>query len=151
MALTTSRGLALAAVALAALAAVLAYLRDPPWLHRTSHGFHGQETDPAGRTFRWTTGHASFFVPADAVSVGIPLAGGLDTPGHAPVTTTITIDDRPAERLELTDEAWRTVVLRLPPPGGRRTRRIDLRVDRTHPGERGVRVGEIRIRNSAAR
>jgi hypothetical protein len=109
------------------------------------------DADPAERTFRWTTGHASFFVPADAVRVGIPLSGGSDSPGNAPVTTTITIDDRPAERLELTDGTWRTIVLRLPPPGGRRSRRIDLRVDRTQPGERGVRVGEIRIRFSAAR
>lgn len=144
MALTPRPGLLLAAVAVGVLAAALAYLRDPPWLIDTSHGFHGWETDDAGRAFRWTTGHASFFVPADAGAVEIPIAAG---PGGAPAIATVTIDDRPAEGIELSDDTWRVVVLRLPPPGGRRVRRIDIRVDRTRPGQRGVRVGEIRVRS----
>jgi hypothetical protein len=137
-----------AACAVVALAAALAYLRDPTWLIHASHGFHRWETDGSGRRFRWTMGHAAFFVPADAVRVEIPLAAAFDSPGESPVTATLTIDDRPAERIELTDDAWRVVVLPLPPPGSRRVRRIDIRVDRTRPGERGVRVGAIRPRRS---
>ena len=146
MALTSPRRLALV-TGVIAVAAALVYLRDPAWLIQTSHGFHAWETDEAGTKFRWTTGHASFFVPADAALIEFPMAASVDAFRYPSVMATITIDDRPAERVELTDGSWRAIRLRLPPRGRRRVRRIDVRVNRTQPGDRGVRLGEIRVRS----
>lgn len=134
------------ALALAALAVTLGYLRDPEWLLRTTQGFEARETEGTGRAFRWMGGHASFFVPSDAASVEIPVAAPFDSPGDSAVEATITIDGRPAERFELTDDAWRTISLRLPSGGSRRVRRLDMRVDRTRRGNRGLKVGDVRIR-----
>jgi hypothetical protein len=104
-------------VTLALAGAALAYLRDPPWLLATASGLRGWGTDRDGTRYRWTGGHASFFVPA--------------------------IDDRPADRVVLADDSWRRLVVRLPPQGTRRVRRIDILLDRTRDGNRGVQLGEI--------
>src|SRR5262249_42090345 len=41
-----------------ALAAGLAYLRDPPWAERVTSGLGQWEEDPPGTRFRWTVGRA---------------------------------------------------------------------------------------------
>ena len=51
------------------------YLRDPPWLIEQTTGFvRPWERGADGADLRWCGGHASFFVPADAGDVRIPVA-----------------------------------------------------------------------------
>ena len=142
--MTTSRR-STAALFVIGLVALLAYLRDPAWLIGVEAGFRPWETTGAAR-YRWTGGHASFFVRADLSGIEVPLRTTFSGPSEAPVTVTLTIDDRPAGYLTLTDESWRQVMLDLPAPGSRRVRRIDIRVNRTRAGNRGVAMGEIRPR-----
>jgi hypothetical protein len=140
----TSLRLRLATGALIVIAA-LAYLRDPPWLAGLTSGLGPVEAD--GRGTRWRTstgGHASFFVPADARTVEFPIRIAFDTPLDWPVTAIVTLDDVPVERVVLTDESWRAVRFTLPPPGSRKVRRVDVRVDRTRGGNRGPQIGEAR-------
>jgi hypothetical protein len=129
----------------AALVAGLAYLRDPPWLLSVTSGMRPWEMDASGRRLRWMGGHASLFVPSDAHVVSIPLRTTF-TAGDPPVTATISIDDRPVDRFALTDPQWQVSTVRLPPKGGRRVRRIDIRLDRTRDDNRGAAVGEVTLR-----
>ena len=131
----------------AALAAGLWYLRDPPWLLETTSGIGRWETAADGTRFRWMGAHASLFIPAGAHAAEIPLRTTFDRPGEWPVTVSVSIDDRPADRFVLSDPGWRYVVVRLPPPARRRVRRIDIRVDRTREDNRGAAIGEIRMVN----
>lgn len=130
-------------VAIALVGAALAYLRDPPWLLATTSGLGGWETDRDGARFRWTSGHASFFVAADWSAVELPICATFDTPADWPIVATVAVDDRPADRVVLGDDTWRHVVIRMPPRGARRVRRIDIRLDRTRHGNRGVQLGAI--------
>src|SRR5262249_11746483 len=57
-----------------AAAAVLAYLRDPPWLISQTSGLHGWERPPGMPRYRWSGGPASFFVGAAAGTFRIPAA-----------------------------------------------------------------------------
>jgi hypothetical protein len=141
-----ARRRAILGLALAAFAAGLGYLRDPPWLLATTSGVGRWETAADGRRFRWIGGHASFFIPSTAHAAEIPLRTTFDAPGDWPVAVTIDLDDRPADRIVLSDGAWREAVVRLPLPGQRRVRRIDIRVDRTREDNRGAAMGEIRLR-----
>lgn len=144
--MTVRRRLILATVGALALVAALAYLRDPPWILSMTSGMREWETAADGTRYRWTGGHASFFVPSDAGSVEIPVRTTFDAAKAWPVVVTVTLDDRPADRIVLTDAAWRRSLIRLPPPRGRRARRIDLRVDRMRDDNHGVAIGELRIR-----
>jgi hypothetical protein len=135
-------GLLLAAFA---LAGALAYLRDPPWLLGMTSGLRGWETARDGQRVRWAGAHASFFVPSNAESVRIPLRTTFDRVGEWPIAVAISVDDRPAGRLILSDTAWRESVIRLPPPGSRRVRRIDIRADRARDDNHAVQLGEITI------
>jgi hypothetical protein len=125
-----------------AMIAALAYLRDPQWLAGLESGFRAWETGPDGRRYRWTSGHASFFVPSTMATIVIP-AKTTFAPGDPPVQLSVSIDDRPVMSELLTDERWLQQSVQLPPPGSRRLRRIDLRVDRVRAGNRGVQVGEV--------
>jgi hypothetical protein len=128
------------------VAATLAYLRDPAWLIRTDSGFRPWETGTDGTRYRWTGGHASFFVRSGAREIGVPIRTTFATSSDGPVTVTLSIDDRPAERLLLADDGWQRLTLPLPPPGSRHVRRIDIQVNRTRPGNRGVQVGDVQAR-----
>ena len=132
---TRTRGI-VAVVITTVVVAAAAYLRDPPWLLSTSSGMHGWETDASGARVRWTGGHASFFVPADARAIEIPW----------PITVSVAIDDRPADRIVLENAQWHQVVLVMPPRGTRRVRRIDIRADRTRDDNRGAALGAVVIR-----
>jgi len=140
-----SRGFAVFVV-VAMIVAAVAYLRDPPWLISLSSGMRGWETDATGARVRWTGGHASFFVPADARVIDLPLRTTFDRPEDWSITVAIAIDDRPADRLVLEDATWHRVTLVMPARGTRRVRRIDIRTDRTRDDNRGVAVGEVGIR-----
>jgi hypothetical protein len=133
-------------LALLATAGVLAYLRDPPWLLTMASGVRGWETAADGTRFRWAGAHASFFVPSDAREVRLPLRTTFDRPGEWPIDVSITLDDERVDRVTLSDASWRESVIRLPAPGGRRVRRIDVRADRARDDNRAVQLGEIRIR-----
>jgi hypothetical protein len=129
----------------ACLVAALIYLRDPSWLARVESGFRGWETTPDGRRYRWTNGHASFFVPSDAASIEIPARTTFDTRGDPPVLVSISIDDRLADQFVLRDDTWQSRKLRMPAPGRRSLRRIDVRIDRVRPGNRGAQIGDITV------
>lgn len=123
---------------------LLAYLRDPPWLLATVSGFRGWEQGTDGTRFRWMGGHASFFVPSNARTVELPVRTGL-VGEDWPITLSISIDDRPADRIVLADGEWHSIMLRLPPPGRRSVRRVDIRLDRTRDEDHGAAIGEPRI------
>jgi hypothetical protein len=142
----TLRHVAWATIGVLLLVASLAYLRDPPWILSMTSGMRPWETDATGARFRWTGGHASFFVPSTAHAVEIPVRTSFDRPEDWPIVVSIALDDRPVDRIVLADTAWRSSVIRLPPPGGRRARRIDVRVDRTREDNRGAAIGEIRVK-----
>lgn len=132
----------LAGLGAIALIAALAYLRDPPWLAGLESGFRGWEAGPDGTRYRWTSGHASLFVPATTPAIVIP-AKTTFAPGDPPVRFSVAIDDRPVTSDVLTSDSWFQRSVPLPPPGSRRVRRIDLRVDRVRAGNRGVQIGEV--------
>lgn len=129
-----------------ALAGMLAYLRDPAWLAGMTSGMQPWTTDADGRRVRWIGGRSSFFVPADARSVTLPIRTTFDNPADWPVKVTVTLDDRPVEQLTLEDSGWRTIEIRLPPEGTRRHRRIDIHLDRVRVEGRGALLGEVEIR-----
>ena len=137
------RRVVIVAVLTALAAGVLAYLRDPPWLARVESGLRGWETAADGTRFRWTDGHASFFVPSAAALLAIPIRTTFNGPAEPPVLVSIAIDDRPADEFVLRDDRWTSRTLRLPPPGSRTLRRIDIRVDRVRAGNRGVQLGAV--------
>jgi hypothetical protein len=130
-------------LAAAIVVAALWYLRDPSWLASYSSGFHPWETTADGRSYRWTKGHASFFVPSDAQRITLPLRSINDTPQDWPITATITIDDRVADRMTFRDETWHELSIRLPGRGNRRMRRIDITVDRVRSRLRGVQLAKV--------
>lgn len=134
---------ALVTLSLVCLSGAIAYLRDPPWLIRMESGFRPWERAADGTPVRWTGGHASFFVSAAATRVRMPVRTTFAASSDSPVEVTFSIDDRAAERVVLQDDAWRAVTLVVPPGGGRRVRRIDVRVDRTRAGNRGVQIGRV--------
>jgi hypothetical protein len=142
----TRRRVLLGAAAVLLLASLLGALRDPPWLLRVASGFSQWETLADGTRYRWTGGHASFFVESSHSAVAIPLRATFSGPEDWPIVASITVDDRPVERLLLSDAEWRRATVRLPPRPSRHVRRIDIRVDRLRDGTRGIQVGEIEAR-----
>ncbi|HJR60043.1 MAG TPA: hypothetical protein VJ813_11610 [Vicinamibacterales bacterium] len=132
-------------VAAVILLTALGYLRDPPWLSNVTSGLSAWETDEAGVPYRWTRGHASFFVPADRRAVVLTMRSDKDAPTDWPITATLTIDDRPAEIITFRDEGWHDVRLRLPPRGNRDVRRIDVKLDRVRSRQRGIQLREPRV------
>ena len=129
-------------ILLLAIAAV-AYLHDPPWLLNQTTGLRGWEERPGEPRYRWSGGHASFFVGSDAAGIVIPISITFDEHDRRPMIVTISIDDRVAARTELTGAAWQRITLPLPPPGRRHVRRIDIRTSVTREDNHGVRIGEV--------
>jgi hypothetical protein len=133
----------LVAILVACLGA-LAYLRDPPWqIDQTSGLRSWQQAD--GRRFRWSGGHASFFVPSNARQIRIPVATTFDERGSEPMIVSFSVDDRKAAGILLTDDRWQDVILDMPARGSRRVRRIDLRTNVTREDNHGVRIGELAV------
>jgi hypothetical protein len=127
-----------------AVAGALAYLRDPPWLAEIESGFDRWQKSETDFPYRRIAGHASFFVPSVATSVVVPVRTTFQ-PGDPPVGLSFSIDDRVADEILLTDDAWHAVILRLPPAGTRRHRRIDIRADRLRANERSAQIGQIKV------
>jgi hypothetical protein len=123
----------------------LGYLRDPPWLPNITSGLSTWETDDRGERYRWTGGHASFFVPSDRKAIVLTMRSDKDAPSDWPITATVTIDDRPAEIITLRDEEWHDIRLRLPPRGRRNVRRIDIKLDRVRSQQRGIQLRPVQV------
>jgi hypothetical protein len=121
------------------------YLYDPPWVAGTTSGMRDWEEDPPGTRFRWTTGRSSFFIPANASEMTLPLRPLLPLTDGKPVVVAISVDDRWLTDVVLTDAAaWARPTLPLPRPTSRRSyRRVELRVSRVVGFYNlGVQVGE---------
>jgi hypothetical protein len=129
---------------LTALAGGLWYLRDPAWLQDMSSGLRPWQQD-GGVRYRWSGAHASFFVPSGATSIGIPVSTTFGDGDSRPMLVTVAIDDQPAGAILLRDPEWVTIHVSLPPPGGRRVRRIDVRTSITREDNHGVKIGEVQI------
>jgi len=138
----------LTAVVLLAIAGGILYLRDPPWLISYTTGLRAWQRAADGTAFRWSTSHASFFVPADARAVVVPISTSFGQSGDGPMVVTITIDDERAARVLLEDAQWKHVMLTLPSPGSRRVRRVDVRTSVTREDNHGVRIGELKVSHS---
>lgn len=141
--------LATLVLSVAAFVGALGYLRDPAWLIHVSSGFGRWQQDRTGTRFRWTRGRASFFVPADARLVRVPLRALHRTVELQPFLVRIDVDDRFASLVRLPDEAWTEANIWIVPARGRWQRRVvrlDLHIDRTW-GDRslGVQVGEVKL------
>lgn len=135
------------ALVLAATAIVtLAYLYDPPWIAGMTTGFHRWEKYPSGAPFRWTNGHASFFVPADATTLTIPMRAAFSGPDGAPVLVKVSVDDRWLADVVL-DDPDAFVRPSFPMPRTRthrRFRRVDVRVNRVRTeGNLGIQMGPV--------
>lgn len=128
---------------------LLAYLHDPPWLGSVTSGFGRWEQNGAGVRFHWMGGRASFFVPADAELLEIPLHALFSASSSEPFIVDIAVDGRQATQVVLRDERW--VIARLPIRSARtarRFRRVDLRANRTWSTRSvSVQVGEVAIRH----
>jgi hypothetical protein len=129
----------------AALVCALLVLRDPPWAGAVSSGFRSWEEE-SGTRFRWTAGRASFFVPAAATSLTLPLRTLFTGPLGSPTEVQISSDDRWLATVLLPDlNVWVKTTLPIGGRTNRRYRRIDLRVNRVVPPFMlGVMVGEVR-------
>ena len=137
-----TRRLAWIAVA-GALVGTLAYLHDPPWLIGQTSGLRGWEHRGNEPRYRWSGAHASFFVRSDAEAIEFPVSTTFDARDARPMLVTVSVDDRVAARVVLSDSAWQRVRVALPPPGSRRVRRIDVRTSVTRESNHGVRIGDV--------
>ena len=150
MAVTRRAG---AAALLVAAVAALWYLRDPAWLAHQTTGLRPWQRDADGRAYRWSGGHASFFVPSDAKQLRVPVATIFDPRqprGDEPMLVTFTIDDRRAARVLLGDPRVQEVILDMPAPGSRRVRRVDVRTNITRESNHGVMVGPVSMTTEGA-
>jgi hypothetical protein len=128
--------------------AALAYLYDPPWIAGMTTGFHRWQQHPAGFPFRWTNGHASFFVPADATMLTIPMRAAFSDPESPPVIVKVSVDDRWLADFVLDEpDAWVRPRLPMPRTPTRRSwRRVDVRINRVRPdGNLGIQMAEVSI------
>lgn len=146
--MTRARLASRAAVIALALAGA-AYLHDPPWAGRVTSGMRDWEEDPPGTRFRWTAGRASFFVPASATEMTLPLRALFPLTDGKPVIVAMSVDGRWLTDVELWHpDEWALPTVPLPRSAtGRRFRRVDLRVSRVVGFYNlGVQVGEARLR-----
>jgi hypothetical protein len=146
--MTPGRWIKTAAV-LVGVAAILGYLRDPPWIGSVTSGMRPWEQDPPGTFFRWTMGRATFFVPSNATLLTVPLRAVFPGPNGAPVRVEVRDDGRLVATVDLPEpDAWvRPAVPLTRYTGGRRFRRIDLHISRVVPPfSLGVMTGEVSVR-----
>ena len=134
----------------ALVAGSLAYFRDPSWTASITSGMRAWEEDPPGTRFRWTAGRASFFVPAAASTMTLPMRAVFPGTNDRPVIVSVSVDERWLADVVLENPAaWVTTSLPLPRRHTpRRFRRIDLHVNRTVVGAfiLGVMTGEIGLK-----
>jgi hypothetical protein len=136
-------------VALLAVGAALVYLRNPPWIEDVTSGMKPWDHDESGVLYRWTEGHASFYIPSNVHTMTIPMRSAVATEDHSPVKVEFRQDGAILGIIELpTPAAWVTSTLTLRSLKTRRPfQRIDLRVSRTFPPwSFGVMTGVVEVR-----
>ena len=124
-------------------------LHDPRWIVNITSGLRDWEQDAGGARFRWTSGHATFYVPSGAVEMTLPLRAVYPSADGRPVVASISVDDRLLTDVRLDDpQQWIESTVPLPRRStGRSYRRVDVRVSRVVPEyNRGIQLGEIRTR-----
>ena len=140
---------ALFVVALIAAIGALAYLRNPPWIEDVTSGMKPWDHDESGILYRWTEGHASFYIPSNVQTMTVPLRSAVASEDHSPVKVEFRQDGALLGIVQLpTPAAWVSSTLTLRPSKTRRPfQRIDLRVSRTFPPwSFGVMTGKISFR-----
>jgi hypothetical protein len=132
-----------------AVVAALAYLRNPPWIEDVTSGMKPWDHDESGVLYRWTEGHASFYIPTNVQTMTLPLRSAVAGPDGAPVKVELRQDGALLGIIELTTpSAWIRPTMTLRPSKTRRPfQRIDLRVSRTFPPwSFGVMTGVVEVR-----
>ena len=143
--MVTGRRIAGSLLLLVAILGGLCYLRDPGWLAEQTTGLRPWQRAADGTRYRWSGRHASFFVPADATRIIVPVATTFGAPADKPMVVTFSIDDARGTRVLLTNPSWTPVTLDMPPRGSRRVRRIDVRTSVAREGNHGVMIAEPAI------
>lgn len=143
----TSGPLRIAVVALLVTAGALWYLRDPAWLATETTGLRGWRQAPDGTRYRWSGGHASFFVPSNASSAAFRISTTFDESDRRPMIADVSLDDEPVARVLLTDSSWQLLEIALPPHRSRRFRRVDVRTDIVREDNHGVMISEVAVAN----
>lgn len=82
-------------------------------LAKQTFGFYDWEQE-GGRRFRWSSRRATFFIPLGARELHIPLRAIHIGGNTAPAEVSIAIGGRTFHRVELTEDDWVSVRLRLP-------------------------------------
>src|SRR5437773_1538661 len=90
---SASSGPARAVLLLVLFVGAAIYLREPAWIGGVTSGLRDWE-GPAPMRFRWTAGHASFFVPSDATAFTLPLKAAIASNNDRPVTVAVSVYDR---------------------------------------------------------
>ena len=119
------------------------------------YGFHGWETEPSGRRYRWTRDRAATFLPTGTRGVTLALQA-LPTARTPSFEVELRVDGRPVDRVTLGDSVWRPLDIRLPPVDDERRRRFELHVSpvwtpsAVMPGSTdqrrlGVKVSELAV------
>jgi hypothetical protein len=140
------RRLVIAVLLLGCVGWAARYLHDPPWVGGVTSGIREWRYDADGTRYRWTNGHATFYVPSRASEMTLPMRAGLASSDSTPVRADVSVDDRWLATIELNDPAaWKLPVFPLPANPRRSYRRVDVRVSRVVGYEMlGVQLGEPR-------
>jgi len=120
--------LALAAFALVAVVSVPMRTIEarPARLDQTSFGFYDWENDH-GLAYRWTSRRATFFIPAGARELEMPVRSMMISGHTEPVTFSVAVNGRILDTFPVRQGDWQTVKLRLPPRSeGPDVTRIDV-------------------------
>ena len=136
-------------IVVVAVTGVAWYLRDPPWVAAVTSGMRDWEVDASGTRYRWTAGHASFFVPSAASEMTLPIRAVFPSTDGGPVVVRFAVDNRSVATVALNNMAeWSRAVVPLGRETGRRHyRRVDVRVSRVVGFYNlGVQVGEPTLR-----
>jgi hypothetical protein len=98
-------------------------------LEQVTFGFYDWENDN-GFPYRWTGRRATFFVPAGARELHIPVRSMMILGHQEPVRFSIAVNGRVLDTFPITQGNWETVQLRLPPGStGSAFTRIDVITD----------------------
>lgn len=118
-------------------------------MRSVAYGLSEWQTDGDGRSFRWASSRASFFVDGSASVVEFPLRAAPDAGGARALEIDLSIDGRRARTLRLGDDFWYKVRLPVSRPASP-YHRVDLVVDVASDRRSGsddgplVMLGEVR-------
>jgi O-antigen ligase len=125
-------------------------------LDQLTFGFYDWENDN-GFPYRWTSRRATFFVPASARELHIPVRSMMILGHTDPVRFSVAVNGRVLDTFPITQGNWETVKLRLPPRlSGSEFTRIDVMTDPSWTpavtgANRDVRVLGVQVGRPEAR